>query len=102
MNRLDYLLKEKERIEREIDSIKTGEVVNDIAKLHTRQYKLGNYFVKEEREDWALSIRRRNLETGFSKWEPIVASKSRDKVIEGLEEIVDSLNSILKEVKTYG
>ena len=38
----------------------------------------------------------------FRKWLIALNEDGRDKVIEGLEEIVDSLNSILKEVKQNG
>ena len=100
MNRLDYLLKEKERIEKEIACIETGETVNSLAKLHMRQYKnVGRYGIADEKRDWALSIRRVNLNTGFEKWEPIVASKSRSQVIEYLRSIVKSLTMLLEEVE---
>lgn len=102
MNRLDYLLKEKARIEEEIASIGTGEVANDIAKLHKRQYKKGSYYSRELAEDWALSIRRRNLDKNFAKWEPIIASKDRAKVIERLKEVIESLSSILEEATEDG
>ena len=108
MDRLDFLLKEKERIEKEIADIETGEVVSSLAKLHIRQYKeyqsRYTYSLRNstEKRDWALSIKRINLNTGFSKWEPIVASKNREEVIEWLKKIVKSLTMLLEEVEKDG
>lgn len=100
MNRLDYLLKERERIDKEIASLSNGEAISDNVKLHVRHYKKNNWDVNE-RTDWALSIKRINLKTHFTKWEPIVASDNREEVLEHTKIIINDLLDVLEEGKSH-